>query len=213
MEREAAAAFDGGGGDPGMAEPARDDHRRRGEGIGVGVADEPAFEQDVAAVRFVDEGRALAKRRGGVGDRIPGFVLDIDQGSGVFRRIRIPRDDGGDDLARETHFGPGDQRPGGGAIAVPVGLVHAGGNRRCRLGEVGAGKDPDHAVHRASRRAIDTGDPRAGERASQEVDVQASRRVEIVEEISAAEYQGPAVVDCIGCTQRSAPYQCSARSR
>ena len=51
VDREAAAAFDGGRRDPGVAEPARDDNRRRGEGIGVGVADEPAFEQDVAAER------------------------------------------------------------------------------------------------------------------------------------------------------------------
>ena len=205
MNRDTAAAFDRRRRDPGMAEPARHHDRRRGEGIGVGIADEAAFEQGVAGDRLVDQRGAVRERRGDIGNRVFGLVGDIDQRGGVFRRVGIARDDSGDDLAGEADLGVGDQRPGGGAVAVPVGLVHAGGDRRGRAGEVAAEEDFDHAVRGARRAAVDAGNPCPRERTPQEIDMQASGRVEIVEEAPAAENQRPAVVGVIARAQPPPP--------
>ena len=213
VQSEAAAALDGRGRDPGVAEPARDDDRGGGEGIGVFIADETALEQDIAAKRLVHQRRTVFERPGGVGHRVFRLVLDIDQRGGVFGRVRVARDDRGDDLAGEADLGLGDQRPGGGAVAVPARLVHARGDGRGRGGEVGAGEDPDHAVQALSRRRVDFGNPRPRERAPEEMDVQASRRVQVVEEAAAAEDQRSQIVGSIARAQRSPPYQCSARWR
>ena len=213
VDREAAAALDGRRRDPGVAEAAGDDDRRVDEGIGIGIAHEAAFEKRVASERVVHEWGAVPESRGDVRHRILGRIVDGDQRSGVLRRVGIARDNGGDDLAGEADFGLGDQRPGGGAVAVPVGLVHARGDGRGDSGEVAAEKNIDDTVRGTRLGSVDAEDPRARERASQEIDMKASRRIEIVEEIAASEHQGPAVVGLGALVQRSAPYQCSARSR
>ena len=89
VNRHTAAALDGRRRDPGVAEPARHDDRRGGEGIVLGIADEAALEQGVGAERRVHLRRAVAERGFHVGDRVFGTPVDVDQRGGVFRGVGV----------------------------------------------------------------------------------------------------------------------------
>ena len=155
---------------------------------GADFAD-PGFEalHDVVAPLVVHERRVRFQGSFHVGDRLQGFVLDLDEFRGVFRNVAVGRDDRGDHVADKAHLVVGQHAPVARLVGRHLVRIELDAQRGDRVQHVMTGQHAPHPGQSRGRLDVDRPDPGVGIRTADEGDRQHVGQVQVVDVLRAAQ--------------------------